>query len=96
MESPALGAGSCLDNRALAVHVDPAGIHKEGPGQVLNLHLIELQLSDPCPSWLSVGDTTNMVFGLVPSGDYKNPANIGNNSSQTHFQSHRKATRSHD
>lgn len=92
MESPALRAGSCLDPRALAVHVDPTGIHREGPGQALNLHLIELQLLDLCSSWLSVGDAANTVFGLVPSGDYKNPANIGHNSSQTHFQSHRKAT----
>lgn len=51
------------------------------PGRVLNLSLIELQLLDPYLSQLFMGDAANMVFGLVPSGGYKNPANIGDNSS---------------
>lgn len=67
-----------------------------GPGQVVNLPVTEAQLSDPHPSQLFMEGAANMVFGLVPSGGYKNPANIGNNSSKTHFQSHRRATRSRD
>lgn len=52
-----------------------------GPGQVLNLPAIEAQLSDPHPSQLFMEGAANMVFGLVPSGGYKNPANVGDNSS---------------
>lgn len=52
-----------------------------GPAQVLNLPVIEGQLSDAHPSQLFAEGAANVVFGLVPSGGYKNPANTGDNSS---------------
>lgn len=69
-----------------------------GPGWVLNLPFIfiEVQLSDPYPSQLLMEDAAYTAFGLVPSGGYKNPPNIGDNSSETHFQQRRRATRSRD
>lgn len=74
----------------------PAGTSQGRDMEILNLHLTEAQLSDPHPFRLFKEDAANMVFDLVPSGGYKNLANTGDNSLQTHFQSQRKATRSHD
>lgn len=66
----------CVETSSLSRHLT-----RMGPGQVLNLPIIEVQLSDPPPSQLFMEGTANMVSGLVLSGGYKNPANIGDNSS---------------
>ena len=87
LQSPGCSHGPSSPSRHLT---------RMGPGLVLNLPLIGVQLSDPYLSQLFMEDAANMGFGLVLSGGYKNPANIGNNSSSTHFQSHRRATRSPD